>query len=108
MTAPTQMLESSMISEDTSETVSRTSNFEVAGAAMTGLLESVQVSARSALHVAGLASFADGFAAASLLAALVAAAACILTVALVRANETAPSGVKTARPCKLIDCRDPL
>lgn len=50
MTAPTQMLESSMISEDTSETVSRTSNFEVAGAAMTGLLESVQVSAKSALH----------------------------------------------------------
>ncbi len=63
---------------------------------------------RSALHAAGQASFADGFAAASLLAAAVALAAALLTLWLVGAEDTAPSRAETKRPCKFIDCRDPL
>jgi hypothetical protein len=80
----------------------------VASGDLAGVLDAVSPSARSTLHAAGLASFGDGFGAASLLAAIVAAVACVLTMALVRADETAPSGVKADRPCKFIDCRDPL
>jgi EmrB/QacA subfamily drug resistance transporter len=72
------------------------------------LLRSVPTGTRDALHAAGLGAFADGFAAASLLAAIIALAACLLTFALVRADETAPSPVKKERPCKFVDCRDPL
>jgi hypothetical protein len=63
---------------------------------------------RSALHAAGLASFADGFAAASLLAAIIGLAACLLTFLLIRTEDTAPVPLQKDRPCKFVDCRDQL
>jgi EmrB/QacA subfamily drug resistance transporter len=75
---------------------------------LSGMLESAPAATRSALHAAGLASFADGFAAASLLAAAIALLAAILTFSLVGAQDTAPSPSEKNRPCKLVDCRDPL
>jgi EmrB/QacA subfamily drug resistance transporter len=75
---------------------------------LSGMLGSAPAAVRSALHVAGLAAFADGFAVASLLAALVALVASVLTFWLVGAHDTAPSQTAKNRPCKLVDCRDPL
>jgi EmrB/QacA subfamily drug resistance transporter len=90
-----------------SETDSSAAARRVTSGDLAGALSSVPAAARSALQAAGRASFADGFAAASLLAALVALVACLLTFLLVRAEETAPTPLEE-RPCKLIDCRDPL
>jgi Na+/melibiose symporter-like transporter len=73
-----------------------------------GMLRSVPVELRSELRAAGLGSFASGFAAASLLAAVVAVAACLLALWLVGANETRPSRAPQKPPCKLVDCRHPL
>jgi MFS family permease len=75
---------------------------------LAGLLQTVPPSARATLHAAGLASFADGFGAASLLATIVALTAGCLTFLLVRTDETAPTGVRQDRSCKIVDCRDPL
>jgi EmrB/QacA subfamily drug resistance transporter len=69
-----------------------------------GMLGSVTPGARDILHTAGLSAFAGGFAAASLFAAMVALIAAILTFLLVGAT---PSHAEK-RPCKFIDCRDPL
>jgi hypothetical protein len=44
----------------------------------------------------------------SLLAACVAVLACPLTVWFVRFEDTAPSVATGHRPCKFVDCRDPL
>jgi EmrB/QacA subfamily drug resistance transporter len=74
---------------------------------LAGMLLTVPTGGRVALHAAGLAAFADGFGAASLLAAIIALVACLLTFALVNSREIAPSAV-TERPCKFVDCRDPL
>jgi hypothetical protein len=75
---------------------------------LAGMLLTVPTGSRGALHAAGLAAFAEGFGAASLLAAIVALIACLLTFALVSSGETPPSAVTTERPCKFVDCRDPL
>jgi EmrB/QacA subfamily drug resistance transporter len=55
-----------------------------------GMPDGVAASIQAQIHAAGLTAFADGFAAASLLAAVVAAFAASLTLALVRAADTAP------------------
>jgi hypothetical protein len=75
---------------------------------LSGMLESAPAAMRTALHAAGLAAFADGFAVASLLAAVVALVAAGVTFSLVGAQDTAPSPAAKTRPCKLVDCRDPL
>ena len=75
---------------------------------LSGMLGSAPAAMRTALHAAGLAAFADGFAAASLLAAVVALVAAGLTLSLVGAQDTAPSRAAKPQPCKLVDCRDPL
>jgi MFS family permease len=75
---------------------------------LSGMLSAAPAAMRSALHTAGLASFADGFAAASLLAAVVALAAAVLTFSLVGAEDTAPPRAEKTRPYKFVDCRDPL
>jgi EmrB/QacA subfamily drug resistance transporter len=80
----------------------------VASGDLSGMLGMVPPAARSALHAAGLAAFADGFAAACLLAASIAVVACLLTFLFIRAEDTAPSSVKRERPCKFIDCRHPM
>jgi EmrB/QacA subfamily drug resistance transporter len=80
----------------------------VAAGDLSGMLDQVTPAARTALQAAGLASFADGFAAASLLASGVAVIACLLTFHFIRSEDTAPSGAMGHRSCKLIDCRDPL
>jgi hypothetical protein len=73
------------------------------------MLRTIPDSLRAHLQDVGLMAFADGFSAAALLAAAIAAIACILTFAFVRSNDTAPVPlVKEERPCKAIDCRDPL
>lgn len=80
----------------------------VAAGDLLSMLSAMPEATRSALHGAGLASFADGFGAASLLAAVIAAIACLLTFLLVRADETAPSARSRERPCRLVDCRHPM
>jgi EmrB/QacA subfamily drug resistance transporter len=74
-----------------------------------GVLSGVAPSLRVQLHDAALASFAQGFSRASIVAAAVAAAACAATFWFVRTKDTRPQTVSAVkRPCKLIDCRDPL
>jgi MFS family permease len=81
----------------------------VASGDLSGLLASVPDAVRTRLHDAGLSAFADGFARASVVAAVVAAVACLLTFTFVRREDAAPSGpARLDRPCKTIDCRDPL
>jgi hypothetical protein len=68
-------------------------------------------SARQIVEAAGATSFAQGFAAAMVFAVALGLLACVLTFTLISAQETAPvtpTPEKKARPCKLIDCRDPL
>jgi Na+/melibiose symporter-like transporter len=72
------------------------------------LVTTFPASEAQALHAAGLSSFSRGFGAASLLGAAVALVACLLTLLLIRARETAPALAGGPRPCKSIDCRDPL
>lgn len=74
-----------------------------------GMLDAVPSGLRPVLHLAGLHAFGAGFAAASLLAAVVAALACVLTYRFVRRADTSPVPVpRRDRPCKFIDCRDPI
>jgi EmrB/QacA subfamily drug resistance transporter len=80
----------------------------VASGDLASVLNSAPPAARETLRAAGVSSFADGFAAASLLAAGVALIAAILTFSLVGAEDTAPSRSEKKRPCKFVDCRDPL
>jgi EmrB/QacA subfamily drug resistance transporter len=82
----------------------------VASGDLAGVLTGMPGSVASGLHNAGLEAFAQGFAAAGLLAACVAAAACILTWLLISETETAPSlaTARTIRDCAIVDCRDPL
>ena len=72
-------------------------------------LENVPALLQVTLQLAGSAAYASGFGAAALLAAGVAAAACILAFLLVRTEDTvaAVSGV-VAPPCMTVDCRHPL
>jgi EmrB/QacA subfamily drug resistance transporter len=68
-------------------------------------------SARQIVEAAGATSFAQGFAAAMVFAVALGLLACVLTFTLISAQETAPvtpTPEKKVRPCKLIDCRDPL
>ena len=62
------------------------------------------------LRSAGLAAFADGFAAASLLAAIVAAIASVLVFVFVRSEETAPTAAPAEKHhrCMAVDCRHPI
>jgi hypothetical protein len=90
------------------EAAAATAAKRVTSGDLAGLMLTVSTGIRDAPHLAGLAAFADGFGAASLLAAIVALLACLLTFALVSSAETAPSAVTTDRPCKFIGCRDPL
>jgi EmrB/QacA subfamily drug resistance transporter len=80
---------------------------QIASGDLPGVLGSVSPAVRGSLHAAGLSSFAGGFAAASLLAAIVASVSAILTYSLIRPEDTAPSRSER-RPCKFVDCRDPL
>ena len=73
-----------------------------------GMLSAVPPAIRDTLHAAGLAAFADGFAAASLLAAGVAVVACLPAFLLVGREDTAAPGGTPPRPCGIVDCRDPL
>jgi hypothetical protein len=92
-----------------SSEVSETTAKRVASGELAGMLRTIPDSLRAHLHDVGLMAFADGFSAAALLAAAIAAIACILTFAFVRSNDTAPVPlVEEERPCKAIDCRDPL
>jgi EmrB/QacA subfamily drug resistance transporter len=72
------------------------------------MLGQVPPDTREVLHTAGLSSFAHGFSAASLVAAIVALVAAGLTFVLISPVDTAPSSPLEKRPCKFIDCRDPL
>jgi F0F1-type ATP synthase assembly protein I len=75
-----------------------------------GMLANVPESMRVALHAAGQGAYAQGFANAALVAAVVAATACALTFIFVRRENTLPTeGANTAPiPCKVVDCRAPL
>ena len=61
-----------------------------------------------ALHAAGVNALSNGFAATGLVAAFVAAIACVLTYRYVRTEDTLPSAEKKDHPCRSIDCRDPV
>jgi EmrB/QacA subfamily drug resistance transporter len=77
---------------------------------LAGMLAYVPESLRAMLKEGGLAAYSSGFAAASVLAALIAALACFLTHRFVRYQDTAPVGrlAGAAIPCYTIDCKDPL
>jgi EmrB/QacA subfamily drug resistance transporter len=80
----------------------------VASGDLTGALDALPPLAHRTLHSAGLASFAKGFGTASLLGMLIALVACLLAFVLIRAEESSPAPATRKRPCKLVDCRDPL
>ena len=89
--------------------VSQAAAKRVASGELVGMLHTLPNSLREHLHDVGLMAFADGFSAAALLAAAIAAVACILTFAFVRSDDTAPVALpREEQPCKAIDCRDPL
>ena len=69
-----------------------------------GALASVPMTSRDAVHAAGLSSFATGFGGATLVAASVGVVAALLTVLLVRPEDTAPAHGQARRPCKVVDC----
>jgi EmrB/QacA subfamily drug resistance transporter len=78
---------------------------------ISGMLASVPADLQPQLHSAALAAFASGFSAAGILAAGVAAVACVLTYSYVRSEDTAPVGVVRTKedcPCKTVDCRNPI
>jgi hypothetical protein len=76
------------LSSEVSETAAKC----VASGELAGMLRTSPDSLRAHLHDVGLMAFADGFSAAALLAAVIAAIACILTFAFVRSNDTADKG----------------
>jgi EmrB/QacA subfamily drug resistance transporter len=77
---------------------------------LAGMLSSVPGDIRDQVHSMALSSFADGFAAASLLAAVAALVASVLTWRFVGAEESRSlrTVVKRERPCMVIDCRHPI
>jgi EmrB/QacA subfamily drug resistance transporter len=76
---------------------------------LSGALQAVPDGMREALHRIGLTAFGNGFAVAALIAAFVAVIAAVLTVAFIRGADTAPAPIPgEARPCAMVDCRDPL
>jgi EmrB/QacA subfamily drug resistance transporter len=74
------------------------------------MLKTIPASIRDHVHSVALSAFADGFAAASLMAAVVALVASVLTWRFVGADESgAPRNVvKKDRPCMVVDCRHPI
>jgi EmrB/QacA subfamily drug resistance transporter len=91
----------------TLQVVKRVTSGDLAGA----LNEQIPPQVRQNLESAAIAAFSQGFSTATLFAAILGLIACLLTFTLISAAETAPSGAepeKKQRPCKLIDCRDPL
>jgi hypothetical protein len=77
---------------------------------LAGMLSSVPGNIRDQVHSVALSSFADGFATASLLAAVAALVASVLTWRFVGAEESRSlrTVVKRERPCMVIDCRHPI
>jgi hypothetical protein len=65
---------------------------------------------RPALRTSGLTAYSLGFSEASILAAVIALLACMLTFRYVRFEDTAPSrrAPGTPIPCHTVDCKDPL
>jgi hypothetical protein len=90
----------------TRQVVKRVTSGDLAGA----LTEQIPDHVKQKLESAGIAAFAHGFAAATLFAAALGLISCFLTFRLISAAETAATGPleKKQRPCKLVDCRDPL
>jgi EmrB/QacA subfamily drug resistance transporter len=90
----------------TRQVVKRVTSGDLAGA----LTEQVPEHVKQELESAGIAAFAHGFAAATLFAAALGLISCFLTFRLISAAETAATVPleKKQRPCKLVDCRDPL
>jgi EmrB/QacA subfamily drug resistance transporter len=89
------------------QVVKRVTSGDLAGA----LTEQIPAHVKQVLESAGIAAFANGFAAATLFAAALGLLSCLLTFRLISAAETAATGPpleKNQRPCKLVDCRDPL
>jgi hypothetical protein len=89
------------------QVVKRVTSGDLAGAPT----EQMPAQVKQVLESAGIAAFANGFAAATLFAAALGLLSCLLTFRLISAAETAPTGPpleKSQRPCKLVDCRDPL
>jgi hypothetical protein len=87
----------------------RVAGRQVASGNLAEVLDAFPNSVRPKLQAIAQISFAQGFAAAALVAAGVAAVAGALTFMLVRRVETLPQGVPhTAPPCLAIDCRHPL
>jgi hypothetical protein len=77
---------------------------------LSGMLNAAPKILQEQLRSAGLAAFADGFAAASLLAAIVAAIASVLVFVFVRSEETAPTAAPAEKHhrCMAVDCRHPI
>jgi MFS family permease len=77
---------------------------------LAGMLSSVPENVRDRIHSVALSSFADGFAAASLLAAVAALVASVLTWRFVGAEKPRAlrTVVKKERPCMVVDCRHPI
>ena len=77
---------------------------------LAGMLSSVPGNIRDQVHSVALSSFADGFAAASLLAAVAALVASVLTWIFVGAEEprSLRTVVKREHPCMAVDCRHPI
>jgi hypothetical protein len=65
---------------------------------------------RSELRSSGLTAYSLGFSEASILAAVIALIACVLTFRYVRFEDTAPveRAPGTPIPCHTVDCKDPL
>jgi hypothetical protein len=94
-------------SATTHQVVKRVTSGDLAGA----LNEKIPTHVKQMLESAGIAAFANGFAAATLFAAALGLLSCFLAFRLISAAETAPTGPpleKNQRACKLLDCRDPL
>ena len=90
----------------TRQVVKRVTSGDLIGA----LTEQIPDHVKQKLESAGIAAFAHGFAAATLFAAALGLISCFLTFRLISVAETAATGPleKKQRPCKLVDCRDPL
>jgi EmrB/QacA subfamily drug resistance transporter len=89
------------------QVVKRVTSGDLAGA----LNEKIPAHVKQMLESAGIAAFANGFAAAALFAAAIGLLSCFLAFRLISAAETGPPGPpheKNQRSCKLVDCRDPL
>jgi hypothetical protein len=74
------------------------------------MLKTIPAIIRDHVHSVALSAFANGFAAASLMAAVVALVAAVLTWRFVGAEESGDprNVVKKDRPCMVVDCRHPI